>query len=69
MSSTADLLPSFDQIVRLAPVTTIILGIAVVGFYAGWKSREGHIEALKEWLSDFRNRPKRTNKDDHDVDD
>ena len=69
MSSTAELIPSIDQIIRLAPLTLIIMTIAAIGYFAGWKSRDGHIAALKEWLNDFRNRPKRTHKDDHDVDD
>jgi hypothetical protein len=51
---------------RVAPLTTIILGIAAVGFIAGWKSRQGHIETLKEWLNDFRKKP---NRNSNDVDD
>lgn len=69
MSSTAELIPSVDQLFRLAPLTTIILCIAAIGFVAGWRSRQGHIDSLKDWLNDFRNRPKRTHKDEHDVDD
>ncbi len=66
---SADLIPSFSELMRIAPVVTIIMTIAAIGYFAGWKSRDGHIGTLKEWLDDFRNRPKRTNKDDHDVDD
>ena len=66
---SADLIPSFDQLLRAAPLTTLILSIAAIGYFAGWKSRDGHIGVLREWLDDFRNRPKRRPKDDHDVDD
>ena len=47
-------LPTFEQIFRIAPITTLILFVVALGFYVGWWSRGEVIKLLKEWLDDLR---------------
>jgi hypothetical protein len=34
----------------LMPVAAAVMLVVSVGFYVGYKSRDGHINDLKEWL-------------------
>lgn len=61
--------PSFQELLEVAPIATIVVLIVGIGFWAGVKSQQPHIETLKEWLSDYRNQPKKLPRDPRDVDD
>jgi len=49
-------LPTFDDLLTVAPIATITLLIAGIGFYAAMKSSQRTIDALKEILEHFKSR-------------
>jgi len=48
-------IPSFAELMEVAPTVTIVLMVVAVGYWAGFKSREDHIESLKSWIEYLKN--------------
>ena len=46
-----DPIPTFDQILRVGPISVIILGVLVVGAYITYFLMSKHIADLKEWIN------------------
>jgi len=51
-----DELPSFGEFLKAAPIATLTLVIAGIGWYARAKSAEHHINSLKEFIEYLKNR-------------
>ena len=54
MMDISDQIPSFEQILRVMPVATVVLLVVGLGFYVGWRVRGEAIELLREWLDSLR---------------
>lgn len=51
---TPDQVPTFDQLMRVAPTTALVLLIVGIGFFVGWKVRGEAVQILKDWLNEKR---------------
>jgi len=54
---TNDHIATFDQIVRIAPIASIVLAIVGLGYYIGRWSQNQHINSLKDlikYLKEFK---------------
>jgi hypothetical protein len=45
-----DDLPSISDFLVIAPLATLVVLVIGIGFYAGYKSQQGHIETLREFI-------------------
>ena len=46
--------PTLEEAFAIAPLVTLTLVIIVLGFVAGYRSRNDHIETLKAWVESLR---------------
>ena len=44
-------LPSVSEFLIIAPLATLVILVVGLGFYVGYKSQQGHIESLKEFIA------------------
>lgn len=45
-----DALPTWAEIIKMAPITAIILGVAFAGWYLRGKDKDDHIKTLRDWI-------------------
>lgn len=50
-------IPTFDQLMRIAPAALLVLAIAGAGFATGWWSRGESVRTLREWLETLLRKP------------
>jgi len=51
-------LPTFSDILRIAPVTVIVLSAVYFGYWLTSGIYNGHIKTLKEWIGHLRDKNK-----------
>jgi hypothetical protein len=49
-------IPTFAELMEVAPTVTIVILVVAIGYWAGFKSREDHIETLKQWVEYLNNK-------------
>lgn len=57
-----DVLPSWDEILRAAPIATVVLGVAFAGWYARGIDTAKHIASLTDEIKWLRKQLKRRKK-------
>ena len=50
-----DKVPTFADLLSIAPIATMTCLVIAVGYWAGWRSRDDHIETLREWIKSLKN--------------
>ena len=45
-----DFLPTLAEVFTIAPISTIVCLIVAGGYYAGFRSRQGHIESQQAFI-------------------
>ena len=48
-------IPTLAEFLEIAPIATTVVLIVAFGFYAGYKSRDDHVETLKSWIEYLKN--------------
>jgi hypothetical protein len=46
--------PTLEEAYAIAPLVTLVLIIIVLGFVAGYRSRNDHVETLKAWIDSLK---------------
>lgn len=49
-------IPTLQELFQMAPIATIVLLIAGLGYWAGFRARQETIDVLREWLKDEQSR-------------
>ena len=52
VGGVVDQVPTFDQLLRVAPTTALVLLIVGLGFAVGWRARGEVVQTLKDWLNE-----------------
>ena len=49
-----DQIPTFENLLRVAPASALVLLIVGIGFAVGWRSRGEAVQILKDWIDEKR---------------
>jgi len=48
-----DEIPTISEFLQVAPIATLVVLIIGIGLWLGFKSRDGEVQSLKDWITEL----------------